>query len=249
MIEALLLAAVALQLGLRMAGRPSIASRLLPLGEGAPFLVWAGRLWLSFALPALVALLLLGRVDALWRLPPEFAEATRLARSWGRFEAWPILTGLAIGSALAALFAWRRGRRGKRPRYIGKPARLPVRTGELPGAAVLAVSAGVAEELYFRLLLPLLIALVSGSALAGLAASALIFGIMHRYQGWVGVAATTFAGAFLSFVHLASGDLWLAMACHIVTDLNGLVIRPALAFPSRRAVASSPVDGGRMGDA
>lgn len=236
MTAALLLLAAALQLGLRIAGRPSLASRLLPLPlTTAPFPAWAGRLWLSFALPALLALLLLGRVDALWRLPPEFDAATRLARSWGRIEAWPILTGLAIGSALGALVAWWRARRGGRLRYLGRPAQLPASPGELPGAFLLALSAGVAEEVYFRLALPLLIALVSGSALLGAGCAALLFGLMHRYQGWVGVAATGAAGLFLAFVHLASGNLWLAMVCHAAMDVNGLVVRPALAFGSPAA--------------
>lgn len=236
MLEALLLAAVALQLGLRVAGRPSLASRLLPLsGERAPFLIWAARLWISFFAPTLAALLLLGRVDALWRLPPEFDTATRLARSWGGVEAWPILTGLALGSALGAAVAWWRGRRGKRQLHFGRPPRLPERRGELPAAVALAMSAGVAEEAYFRLLAPLLVTLVFGSALFGVAASVLLFGLMHRYQGWVGVVATGTAGLFLSFVHLASGSLWLAMLCHAIIDLNGLVIRPALGWGSSAA--------------
>lgn len=233
-LAALLLAALLLQLGLRIAGRPSLASRVLPLPEkGPPLTTWAARLWISFGLPALTALLLLGRLDALWRLPPELATATALARSWGRFQTWPILVGLAIGSALGAVVAWWRARRGRRPLQLGRPARLPSRAGELPGALVLAASAGMAEEVYFRLLLPLLIAMVSGSALLGVGAAALLFGLMHRYQGWVGMVATGMAGLFLSFIHLASGDLWSAMLCHVVMDVNGLVIRPALGWRRR----------------
>lgn len=236
MIAALLLVAAAVQLGLRIAGRPSLASRLLPLPfDRPPFLTWAARLWLSFALPTLAALLLMGRADALWRLPPEFDAATRVARSWGRFEAWPILTGIAIGSVLGAILAWWRARRSKRALQLGRPAQLPERTGELPAAFLLALSAGVAEEMYFRLALPLLIAIVSGSAWLGVGGAALLFGAMHRYQGWVGVVATTGAGLFLAFVHLASGNLWLAMLCHAVIDVNGLVIRPALGWGSPAA--------------
>ena len=36
-------------------------------------------------------------------------------------------------------------------------------------------------------------------------------------------------------VYLASGLFWLAVACHVVIDLNALVIRPWLAFGARRA--------------
>lgn len=232
MLEAALLAAALIQVALRVAGRSSLAARLLPMRGGAPFAIWAGRLWLSFALPALVALLLIGREGALWSLPAEFAPAAALARSYGRFEAWPILTGLVLGSALAAGLSWWRQRRGRRPFHIGRAPRLPSSPRELPAAALLAVSAGVTEELYFRLMLPLLITLVSGSALLGVGASAMLFGAVHRYQGRAGVVATGLVGLFLSIVHLASGDLWLAMACHAAIDLNALVVRPALGFLS-----------------
>lgn len=232
MLEAALLAAALVQLALRVAGRPSLAARLLPMRGRAPFAVWAGRLWLSFAAPALIALLLIGRGEALWSLPAEFVPAAVLARSYGRFEAWPILTGLVLGSVLAAGVSWWRQRRGRRPFYIGRPPRLPSSPRELPAAVLLALSAGVTEELYFRLMLPLLITLVSGSALLGVGASALLFGAAHRYQGRVGVVATGLVGLFLSVVYLASGDLWLAMACHAAIDLNALVIRPTLGFSS-----------------
>lgn len=231
MLDAALLGAVLLQLGARIAGRPSFAARLLPAPRGGPpFLAWAGRLWLSFGVPSLAVLLLLGRPDALWTLPPEFASATAWARLFGRFEPWPILAGLALGSALSALLAVLKLRRGGRLSHIGRPPRLPAHPRELPAAAALAVSAGVTEELYFRLALPLLVTLVGGSAIAGVIASAALFGAVHRYQGPVGVVATGLVGLFLSFVHLASGALWLAMACHVAIDLNALVVRPALRF-------------------
>lgn len=230
-MEALLLAALLLQLALRLAGRPSLASRLLPLPhDRPPWLAWAGRLWLSFALPALAALFLLGRSGALWRTPPELDAAVALARTWGRVPPGPIVAGLLIGSALSALVASWRARRGGRAFHLGRPARLPRSPAELPGAAAVAVSAGVAEELYFRLALPLLVAAATGSALLAVGASAAVFGAMHRYQGWVGVVATGAAGLFLHWIHLGSGQLWLAVLAHALMDVNGLVVRPALRF-------------------
>lgn len=233
MLEAALLAAVLLQLGLRIAGKETVAARVLPLRGGPPFLAWAGRLWLSFGVPALLGLLVLGRVGSLGTLPPEFAPAAALARTFGRFEAGPILTGLVLGSALAAGLSWLHVRRGGRPFQLGRPPRLPAAARELPAAAVLAVSAGVTEELYFRLLLPLLVAAVTGSAVLGVAVSALLFGAVHRYQGPVGMLATGLAGLFLGTVYLASGELWLAMACHATIDLNALVVRPWLGWRGR----------------
>ena len=105
---------------------------------------------------------------------------------------------------------------------------LPQRRGELGWAAVVAVTAGVTEEAYFRLLLPLLGSWATGSAVAGFAGATLLFGAAHRYQGWRGVAATTVAGAALSAGYLATGSLIAVMAFHAAGDLGHLVIRPAV---------------------
>ena len=93
---------------------------------------------------------------------------------------------------------------------------------------LLSLVAGVAEELFFRLALPLLVALATGSALAGFILSALLFAAAHRYQGKAGVIATGAMGVAFAVLYLASGALWLAIAAHIVVDLNSLVIRPAI---------------------
>lgn len=229
-----LLALVAAQLGLRIAGVAGLAARLLPVSPGrAPYLIWTARVWLSFGVPALAGLWLLQRGSDLWHLPPEFGPAEAYTRALGPFEAGPILLGLLLGTlAAAALTSWRR-RRGQPAIHLGRPPRLPAAPRELPAAALLAVSAGVAEELYFRLLLPLLIVLVTGSAIAAVLASAVLFGAVHRYQGMVGMLATGAAGLLLSIVYLASGDLWLAMAVHAAIDVNALVLRPWLALRAR----------------
>ena len=92
----------------------------------------------------------------------------------------------------------------------------------------------MAEELYFRLALPLAAALAIGSAWVGVALSAIAFGLAHRYQGRAGMVATGLAGLFLSALHLGTGELWLAMACHAAIDVNALVIRPAAVLAAAR---------------
>jgi uncharacterized protein len=136
-----------------------------------------------------------------------------------------VVAGLAIG----ALVAWAMARRRLRMPTAGNiTALLPRNRAELPYGALLSVSAGVTEEAMFRLLLPLLITLVSGSWAAGFVIPTLIFGAMHRYQGWVGVVATTLVGALLSVVYLATQSIAMAMFVHVAIDLNGLVLRPLL---------------------
>ena len=233
---AVLLALAAVQIAARVLGRPSWSARLLPrTGDGAPYLVWALRLWPAFGLPALAALLLLGRGKALTVVPPEFGSAAAWVRRFAPVDAWSVLIGLLLGAALGALIAWRRLRRVRGLASLGRPPRLPRARGELPAAALLALSAGVAEELYFRLALPLLVALVSGSAPLGFLVAAVSFGAVHRYQGPVGVVVTGLVALLLSVVYLGSGSLWLAMACHAAIDLNALVVRPWLALKVGRA--------------
>nr|WP_243845745.1 MULTISPECIES: CPBP family intramembrane glutamic endopeptidase [Sphingomonas] len=129
------------------------------------------------------------------------------------------LANAAITHAL-----WRRGRRAFQ---IGTfPDVLPKTREDILPAIALAISAGISEELFFRLFLPLLIALVSGSALAGTIIAALCFGGVHRYQGWRGVVATTLSGVALSVLYGLTNSVWMAIAFHIAIDINALVVRP-----------------------
>ncbi|WP_375403174.1 CPBP family intramembrane glutamic endopeptidase [uncultured Sphingomonas sp.] len=231
-----LLAVAAVQVAGRALGWPSLAARLVPRMAGrAPYGVWAVRLWIALGLPALGALLLIGRGGAIWTLPAEFAPVAASARAWGVVSPGPVLLGLASGLLLGAVLTWWRLRRGRGLIEIGRPPRLPRAYDELPAAALLAITAGVAEEMYFRLALPLLIAIVCGSAWLGFGLAAAAFGAVHRYQGPVGMAVTGAVALLLSAVYLASGSLWLAMACHAAIDLNALVIRPWLAMRAGRA--------------
>jgi membrane protease YdiL (CAAX protease family) len=96
---------------------------------------------------------------------------------------------------------------------------MPHAAGEYPLFALLAVTAGVCEEILFRgyLLwyaahwLPLPAAYVT---------QAVVFGVCHLYQGGRGILMTGLAGAFFSAVLLVSGSLWPAMLIHALMDLH-----------------------------
>ena len=193
---------------------------------------WCVKDLLVFALPPMIGLALLGRLDALATLPAALRPAQALLPSVGpaalREMAASGGLGLLGGTVLGALISRLRRSRKTFGTLGDVGALLPRNRGELGAAAVLSVSAGVTEELAFRLFLPLTLALVTGSAVFAMAASALIFGAVHLYQGWVGVVATTVVGLLLSAVYLMTGMLWIAMAIHTLIDLNGLVLRPVL---------------------
>ncbi|GAA4217777.1 hypothetical protein GCM10022253_17120 [Sphingomonas endophytica] len=202
---------------------------------------WFARLALRalvhFGAVAVLLLAVLDRLDAIARFPPELRSARAPAVAWIGQPGWPPLALGALGGVVIAALLERRGRRVT----VGDlRAVTPMRGAELGWGVLLAIVAGVTEELFFRLLLPLLIAIVSGSALLGFAGTTAAFGYAHRYQGWRGVIGTVIAGVLLALVYLVSGRLWAAMLVHAAIDLNGLVLRPMLAgrwlaSPSLRA--------------
>lgn len=215
---------------LRGGGVPSGTSRI------ERYRRWMRRAPLAFGVSGLAALALSGRTGALSTLPVEFealaVEARHLAGFGGPTFKVAVLAGLAGGAVLGLLIARWQLRRGLRPFTAGDIDRiLPRRRGEFGWTAALGIAAGIVEELFFRLALPLFAALATGSTPFGFAAATLLFAGAHRYQGWRGVAFTGVAGALLATLYLATGDLWFAMLVHALLNLNGLVLRPALLRP------------------
>jgi membrane protease YdiL (CAAX protease family) len=192
---------------------------------------WTVKSFLLFWGATFVVLALIGRVGTLAYLPREFAPLLRYLPRDFDSGALPLVIGGVVGGAIigaiAGTLAMRR--RAAKPKVLGdiEPL-LPRNAEERRWTALLGVNAAVGEELFFRLMLPLLIALVTGSAIAAFVAAGLIFGAVHFYQGWVGILATTFAGFFFAALYLASGMLWIAILLHAVMNLNSLWLRPLL---------------------
>lgn len=200
--------------------------------------LWIGKAAIAFVLPAVIGLALLGRLDAFVIAPPEFDAIRRLLPSLAgdsRAEMLGLiggsaLGGLVIGTVLATRRNWRI------LKTIGNVGSLfPRNRPEIAHAAAMAIAAGVSEELAFRLFLPLLIALVTGNAFVAFGVAIAVFGAMHRYQGQVGVIATSLVGALMAAIYLMTGELWLAMLLHALIDLNSLALRPALTGAWRAA--------------
>jgi membrane protease YdiL (CAAX protease family) len=105
-------------------------------------------------------------------------------------------------------------------------ALLPRNRDERFWTTLLSINAGITEELYFRLLAPILFFAVTGSAFWAIFASTLWFGLAHFYQGWIGIAATTCIGALFMAVYLYVGNIWLPMLIHAMIDLNQLCFAP-----------------------
>jgi membrane protease YdiL (CAAX protease family) len=209
-------------------------------GRIARYRRWMRRAPLAFGATSFAALLASGRLEALATLPDEFtqlaAHARHLAGFGGDIAAlkFAVLAGFGGGVLLGLLIAWWRKHRGKRQLMAGNLTRiLPQTPGEFGWTTILAVVAGIVEELFFRLALPLFATLASGSAELGFALAIALFAFAHRYQGRTGMAFSVIAGGLLAILYLATGSLWFTMLVHALLNLNGLVIRPALIGPAR----------------
>jgi len=190
---------------------------------------------LQFTLPPIVGLIVLGRIGAVTELPRELWGASFVLRGDAPAIAVdPFLAGLFVAATIAALplgafLTWRRQRKGKgAPTYLGHvSALLPRDRAEVLLAAAISLAAGIGEELFFRLLLPILLAAFI-DAIAAVVLAILLFGLAHAYQGWRGVTVTTLVGALFTAMYLMSGSLAAAMLFHVVIDLMSLVVRPVI---------------------
>ncbi|HTX42048.1 MAG TPA: CPBP family intramembrane glutamic endopeptidase [Acidobacteriaceae bacterium] len=203
---------------------------------------WVLKSFLLFSCTPVAALAILGRLGGLVELPREFRPlfGALNAHAPAASTLSPSLVGSFLGALAAGLIAGvlmpRLLRRRAKPIQVGDIAALLPRNGaETAWTALLSVNAGVGEELYFRLLLPLLLVSVCGNALAAFVIAGLIFGAVHFYQGVAGILATTIIGGALAALYLWTGNLWVAAAAHALLDLVGLVIRPTI----QRLVARS----------
>jgi uncharacterized protein len=182
---------------------------------------------------SVIALLLLGRIDALWQFPAELEPSAAAIAAFTADDTPPrgLLAGLVGGAVIGLLAAmgatWKK--RSEAPFVVGDvEALFPRNRAEVLRALPLAVNAGLSEEIFFRLLLPLLFTEATGLPILACALAAAIFGLVHIYQGWAGVVATTLLGLVMTGVYLSTRSLLLVIALHAALDCVHLVIRPTL---------------------
>jgi membrane protease YdiL (CAAX protease family) len=116
---------------------------------------------------------------------------------------------------------------------------LPRTSKERRVFALLSVAAGSGEEMAYRgYAIPVLAPLlgVPGAAIL----TTLIFGVLHSYQGWLGIVRTSVMGGILAWGFLASGSLWPSIIAHTAIDLlAGIALGHRLLSPE----ASTGVPG------
>jgi membrane protease YdiL (CAAX protease family) len=190
--------------------------------------IWVLKSFLLFFVGGVVCLALLGRLGCLIHEPREFFFALPVA-AFGPELLGGIVAGVSTSVVIAVILAQRNARRAAAPTLGDVAALLPRNGAETLWTGLMAVNAGVSEEVFFRLLLPLLLVLVFGSAVAAFAVAGIVFGLAHIYQGWGGALATFVLGLVLAGLYLGTGSLLAPVAVHVLIDLVGLVIRPTAA--------------------
>lgn len=196
---------------------------------------WVLKSFALFSGASIVCLALLGRLGCLIQEPREFFElSSRIGSSLPFAEIGPELLGAMAGGVstsvvIAVILAQRNARRATAPMLGDVAALLPRNGAETLWTALLAANAGISEEVFFRLLLPLLLALTFGNAVAAFALAGVVFGLAHIYQGWLGVLASFVLGLVMAGLYLGTGNLLAPIAAHVLIDLVGLVARPTAA--------------------
>jgi membrane protease YdiL (CAAX protease family) len=195
---------------------------------------------------SVATLWLLGRLDALRTMPAEFAvlwpTRTAPARVTGSSdEQLGMLVGALLSTGVAVLVWTRRVKTALTPVVPEVMPLIPRNAAERWAALPLCLNAGYAEELFFRLALPLLVTSVTGSVVVGTVVAVVVFGLVHWYQGWKGVVGTMLVGGLMTLVYVTSGSLVRVMVTHALIDVIGLIVRPMIGDRvTRRTSASAP---------
>jgi membrane protease YdiL (CAAX protease family) len=106
---------------------------------------------------------------------------------------------------------------------------LPRTTQEKATFAGLSLAAGWGEELVYRGYVPALLVVMGMDLWPALGVSAVSFGLLHAYQGSIGIMRTSVMGLLLALPVAWSGSLFPAMAAHALYDVvAGLVLGPRL---------------------
>jgi membrane protease YdiL (CAAX protease family) len=198
------------------------------------FRKWVRESFLTFGGSAVVVLALV------WQFVPLFLDAVN---RWGFVadarQTFADSGGLGVGVVVGLVLALVVGtlvivvlaRKETEVASIGDvQALLPRNRTELPYGAALAVNAGVVEELLFRLAMPALIFGVTGSAVAAVVGSLVVFALLHVYQGVAGIVGALVIGTVLMAVYLATGSILVAIVVHALFDLRSLVLIPVVVF-------------------
>lgn len=146
-----------------------------------------------------------------------------------------IVIGLAVGFTVLTVVGVLGARKETELMSIGDiQAMLPRNRQELVLGGAMSINAGIFEELVFRLSLPALVYGATGSAVAAVVGTLLLFGGLHVYQGPAGIIGTAVVGAVLMALYVISGTILVPIVLHALFDLRSLVLLPVAVYEVHR---------------
>jgi membrane protease YdiL (CAAX protease family) len=105
---------------------------------------------------------------------------------------------------------------------------LPRVRAELKYGVGLGLSAGIFEELLFRLGMPALLFGILGLGPLSFAIAAVLFGMLHLYQGPLGILFATLLGSAFAALYLLTGSIAAPIVLHALVDLRTMVLIPVV---------------------
>ncbi len=132
-----------------------------------------------------------------------------------------LMAAIAIVLRLRKMATWTPEKTAALRGHIGGAALVVPRTkAELALFFGVALTAGICEELLYRGFL-FAVAAPFITIYGAVAASAVVFGLGHTYQGLRGIALTGAVGLFLGAFYFLTGSIVFPMILHVLIDING----------------------------
>lgn len=148
---------------------------------------------------------------------------------------WSLTVAILVGIVAPVIAIRRRpeARESMLAPYRALAFFLPGSAPERRWFAGVSLSAGICEEIIYRgFLVPYLaVGPLAMGPVPAILVAAVIFGMAHGYQGWVGMIATGVIALVMTVLFLLSGSLWLPMVVHTLLDLRVLAIWDGSATP------------------
>jgi membrane protease YdiL (CAAX protease family) len=99
-------------------------------------------------------------------------------------------------------------------------------------ALMVSPAAGISEEIIYRGFLQWMIADLTHDPISAVGTTAVIFGMLHLYQGGLGMIRTALIGLVFGIGTLTTGSLMPAILAHTLLDMTGTFVRVTSAPPA-----------------
>jgi membrane protease YdiL (CAAX protease family) len=96
---------------------------------------------------------------------------------------------------------------------------MPSNRAERAGFILVSMTAGIGEELTYRAFLLGLLTAAFGAPWTAAALTSIAFGLLHAYQGPLGMVRTGSIGFVLAAIVLATGSVWPVVVGHVMINL------------------------------